>query len=114
MVVEVVEPLKAGLVDLFGEGRSHTCVLHLCFKKVECGQCKGSGEHQKDRSRPRQSLPRHFLHHEIEGEVHTKVGEKDEEENWQELCFKDEQEKRAEESVDEHEDDQEAKPGKSE
>ena len=111
MVVKVVEPLKTWLVDLFWQGRTHTCVLHLRPEEVEGGQHEDGGEDEEDQRRPRQPLPGQLLHHEIEGEVHANVGEEDEEEDGGEVCLKDEQESDAEQSVDGHEDDKKPKPG---
>ena len=111
MVVKVVEPLKARPVDLFWQGRTHTGVLHLGFEEVEGRRKQEAGEDQEDQRRPRQPLATQLLHREIEGEVHPNIGDKEEEEDRQELSVEDEQEERAEESVDGHEDDKKPKPG---
>ena len=114
VVVKVVKPLKARLIEFLGQGRTYSGVLDLRSEEVEGRQHEGAGENEEDRRRPRQPLPSQLLHHEIEGEVHPNVGEKEEEEDGRELCWgRDEQKHTAEESVDGHEDDQKPKPGKS-
>ena len=113
MVVKIVEPLKAGLVELFGQGSTSSGALDLRLEEVEGGEHEDAGEDEEDQRRPGQPFPGQVLHDEIEGEVHGNVGQEDEEEDGGELCVKDEQESHAEQSVDGHEDDQKPKPGKS-
>ena len=110
VVVKIVEPLKAGLVELFGQGGTCSCALHLRLEEVEGGEHEGAGEDEEDQRRPGEPLPSQVLHDQIEGEVHGNVGQEDEEEDGGELCIKDEQESHAEQSVDRHEDDQKPKP----
>ena len=114
VVVKVVKPLKARLIDLLGQGRTCSSILDLRPEKVEGGQHEDAGENEEDQRWPCQPLASQLLHHEIEGEVHPSVGEKEEEEDGRELRRGGyEQKQHAEESVDGHEDDQKPKPEKS-
>ena len=110
MVVKIVEPLKAGLVELFGQGSTSSGALDLRLEEVEGGEHEDAGEDEEDQRRPGQPFPGQVLHDKIEGEVHGDVGQEDEEEDGGELCIKDEQESHAEQSVDGHEDNQKPKP----
>ena len=83
------------------------------MEEDEGGHHEGAGESEEDLCRQRQPLASHFLHCEVEGEVHRNVGEKEEEEDGGELRLREEQKDHAEQSVDGHEDDQKPKPGKS-
>ena len=109
VVVKVVKPLKARLIDLLGQGRACSSVLDLRSEEVEGGQHEDAGENEEDQRRPCQPLASQLLHHEVEGEVHRNVGEEDEEEGRREVCVEDEQEEHAEDGVDGHEDDQKPK-----
>ena len=109
VVVEVVEPLEAGLVELLWEGGARHGALDLRLEEVHRGKHEDAAENEEDKSRPRQPLSRQVLHHEVEGEVHRNVGEEDEEEDGREVCGGDEQEEHAEDGVDGHEDDQKPK-----
>ena len=113
VVVKVVKPLKARLIEFLGQGRTYSGVLDLRSEEVEGGQHEDAGENEEDQRWPCQPLASQLLHHEVEGEVHPNVGEKEEEEDGGELRLRDEQKQHAEESVDRHEDDQKPKPGKS-
>ena len=110
MVVEIVETLKAFLVELFWQGGARLGAFHLGLEEVEGGRHEDAGENHEDQCRPGQPLPRQILHEKIEGEVHGNVGEEDEEEDRGEVRVGDEKENHAEENVDNHEDNEKPKP----
>ena len=110
MVVKEVESLKTRLIELFGEGGSYVGVLHLLPEEDHGGQHECGREEQEDEGRPSQPLPRHVLHHQVEGEVHAHVDEEEEEQHRGELYVGHEEETTTEESVDCHEPDQKTQP----
>ena len=110
MVVKIVEPLKARLVDLFWQGSTYFAVLDFRSKEVEGRQHEDDSEDHEDPRWQCQPLARHVLHREVELQVHWNVGEEEEEKDRREVSFSDEQEIAAEQSVDAHEDDEKPEP----
>ena len=110
MVVKIIEGPKAILVDLFWQGSTCASALDLSSKEIQ-GRChEGAGEDHEDERRPRQPLPGHLLHGKIETQVHWNIGKEEKEKERWEVFFGNKLEVKAEQSVDEHEDDEIVEP----